>query len=213
MKNFLLLCSVAFLISCNNDDFSKSGENQDLNHNAAKNSQSEIDILFREYYSSTEYSNYYNSAASFYSKLGNNDLLKAGVNEEIIFKYIKENLNSTSFSSITEAESIWKNKVNFQIELKKRFPSYAEIIRNYEPSDIVIAIDRFDSNFQSLGNTQCDKDLKACRDTARQTFIDAVRLVKESPEGDNNTNDQEDAYVAAQVKCKDDYVSCTNIKK
>jgi len=224
MKKILMLCSIAFILSCSNDSDVK---NEYLNTNESLNVQSksgssvetpkvedDIDQLFYDYINSEDVINTNTIQNEFNEKLNfKGDYNQINTHEKLT-NWVRSNIHLTEFSDVESAIT----EINYVTNLVKteytKFSGFYHYIENAPISDIVRRIDKWFPLDVVIGtNSNCDATLKSCTDGVSDTYAKTLKMLKDDDSSNKHVaaNNAEAAYNSGMKKCKDDHKTCRGL--
>lgn len=207
----------AGLYSCSNDEMNNLHQEDVKTENSVVVSkplppvENEIDEMFYEYVTSYIFIEVRTLLTDF-----NEDLNFEGFSDEIntsekLFIWINNNLSTTNFSSVAEAESRWNYlAVRRGVEMSL-FPQIYEFYVSASVEDFVGAVSKWFPNQNiTTGNSDCEKDLKACNDKASKDYRAYMSwaLEHEGAEKEKEVNCADQQHIEDTKVCKKAFDIC-----
>lgn len=213
MKKILLLCSIALMFACSNENETLVNETSNVQSTTASRPlppvEDATDEMFRDYVTSDIYLEVQGLISDFNNDL-NTDIDFSSTDE--MFSWISANLSTTSFTSISEATSRWNNYRSKLLIERSTFAPVYQFIAD-APEEIVItkiAIWMGQSPVTSTAKS-CEEKLTACSQTAANNYYHVAKYAILDNDGNNQTMDNaRSKYERDSRLCSDSYTACIN---
>lgn len=219
MKKILLLCSVAFILSCSSEsienDTISSKESQSENSTKSVNSvnsetppiENDIDQMFFNYVNSSIYSETQNAIVDFNTDL--NWLAVEFDSSTEMLSWIGSNIDLTNFGSISNMQSKWSTIVNLKQQERDQFPQIFEFIENTDLNVSSLYLNKWLTSVR--GNVKvelligCDQSYTNCKNSASAERNYGMDVLSGNSEGLAYVQNK---YENKMERCKAIYDNC-----
>lgn len=215
MKKILLLCSIAFMFACSDENGINGidGTSNDTTNLSAK-TVSDFDNLFYQHINSPIYLELNSKINLFTTKMKfTGDRVSIDTKEKM-FSWISANLDTTDFTSISEAVSKWEEVENIAtIDFQNNIEYYTEVTNNKSRFSELLLLESM-KNYTT--NSACKDQLNGCNAGAVDEYAGAMQgafdaYLDGSMSGNAASNAMSNAraiYMINLSLCADEYRNC-----
>ncbi len=214
MKKILLLCSIAFMLSCSNDAETQSTNVENVTTTTSKSLppvENDTDQIFYEYVTSDVYLQIVHKLREFQilRKLPQEIEFQSSIE---MFSWIEANIHLTDFESIEDAQNRWTEIVDLQQIEINQFPAVYEFIGNADEAVILPIFNKWLTTTLTdppkvVPATPCDKKFDECSNAANFAYFNTSRSFSDDP---NKMANAKDKQMKDLDKCTNAYVDCIN---
>lgn len=212
MKKIILLCSVAFMFACSNENGATTQKNLTLENVSTTASrplppiEDEIDEMFYNYVTSSIYLEIKELLSNFRLDLVTD--LEFETPEDMI-EWITNNIESTNFSNIEEAQYRWNHLADLAHIEKENFPSIYSYIAEDPEEQVIHKIGIWLGGAVPYAAPKtCEDKLNACTAKAASDYYHVAKYAVISDEGGMAHNNAKSKHEEAAKKCSNDYIKC-----
>lgn len=211
MKKILLLCSVAFIFACSNENEATTTQENSTIENTTTSSKSKIlienetDEMFYQYVNSDIYIEISQLKSKFYNDLNLDESMTTFTPNEM-FSWINTNLSRTNFKSVEQARNQWNHILSRKSVEIQQFKNIYEFITTSSVGEVVYYLDKWlPIGGNIIINSDCKKNYDACRNNAnadyKQNLADA--------QNDQSSSTKTELYSCADLQHEKDIAACT----
>ncbi len=208
MKKILLVCSVAFMLSCSNDAETNNTQENLNGENVSSIAsrplppvEDDIDQMFYEYVTSDIYLQKQEKLSNFNSLLGSGKTLSFE-SKAHLFSWIEANIHLTEFENIENAQNAWIEVENLVQQEIENFTNVYDFIEDASNVEVLHYTGKWFSTKYSTYAT-CYEQYTSCTKVANEQYKQTADDIKQGA-----GSDKKEHYSCAQRELKTAIDAC-----